>query len=90
MSGAMKLKGKVAPHLKAQGGGKIVNVSSQAGLRGNDTGTIAHYCIAKAGIAQPFRLPVSAHAGARSSDPEGHGSWEVPPPGPTGDDLASA
>jgi len=32
----------VVPHMKRQGGGKIINVSSQAGVRGNDTGAIAH------------------------------------------------
>ena len=46
----------VAPHMKAQRSGKIVNVSSQAGLRGNNTGAIAHYCVAKAGIAEYTRL----------------------------------
>jgi NAD(P)-dependent dehydrogenase (short-subunit alcohol dehydrogenase family) len=46
----------VAPHMKAQKSGKIVNVSSQAGVRGNDAGHIAHYCIAKAGIAEYTRL----------------------------------
>jgi NAD(P)-dependent dehydrogenase (short-subunit alcohol dehydrogenase family) len=46
----------VAPHLKAQKSGKIINVSSQAGVRGNDGGHIAHYCIAKAGIAEYTRL----------------------------------
>jgi NAD(P)-dependent dehydrogenase (short-subunit alcohol dehydrogenase family) len=46
----------VAPHMKAQRSGKIVNVSSQAGLRGNETGAIAHYCVAKAGIAEYTRL----------------------------------
>jgi NAD(P)-dependent dehydrogenase (short-subunit alcohol dehydrogenase family) len=46
----------VAPHMKAQKSGKIVNVSSQAGVRGNDAGHIAHYCVAKAGIAEYTRL----------------------------------
>ena len=46
----------VAPHMKAQRSGKIVNVSSQAGLYGNDTGAIAHYCVAKAGVAEYTRL----------------------------------
>jgi NAD(P)-dependent dehydrogenase (short-subunit alcohol dehydrogenase family) len=46
----------VAPHMKRQGGGKIINVSSQAGVRGNDTGAIAHYCVAKAGVAEYTRL----------------------------------
>jgi len=46
----------VAPRMKAQKSGKIVNVSSQAGVRGNDAGHIAHYCVAKAGIAEYTRL----------------------------------
>ncbi len=46
----------VAPHMKAQGSGKIINVSSQAGVRGNDGGHIAHYCVAKAGVAEYTRL----------------------------------
>jgi NAD(P)-dependent dehydrogenase (short-subunit alcohol dehydrogenase family) len=46
----------VAPHMKAQKSGKIINVSSQAGVRGNDAGHIAHYCVAKAGIAEYTRL----------------------------------
>jgi NAD(P)-dependent dehydrogenase (short-subunit alcohol dehydrogenase family) len=46
----------VAPHMKAQRSGKIINVSSQAGVQGNDTGAIAHYCVAKAGVAEYTRL----------------------------------
>jgi NAD(P)-dependent dehydrogenase (short-subunit alcohol dehydrogenase family) len=46
----------VAPHMKAQKSGKIINVSSQAGLRGNDTGALAHYCVSKAGVAEYTRL----------------------------------
>lgn len=45
-----------AVHMKEQRSGKIVNVSSQAGLRGNNSGSIAHYCLAKAGIAEYTRL----------------------------------
>jgi NAD(P)-dependent dehydrogenase (short-subunit alcohol dehydrogenase family) len=32
----------VVAHMKRQGSGKIINVSSQAGVRGNDTGALAH------------------------------------------------
>lgn len=42
--------------MKEQRSGKIVNVSSQAGLRGNPNGGIAHYCVAKAGIVEYSRL----------------------------------
>jgi NAD(P)-dependent dehydrogenase (short-subunit alcohol dehydrogenase family) len=42
--------------MKAQRSGKIINVSSQAGLRGNAGGDIAHYCVAKAGIVEYTRL----------------------------------
>jgi NAD(P)-dependent dehydrogenase (short-subunit alcohol dehydrogenase family) len=42
--------------MKAQRSGKIVNVSSQAGLRGNPTGMMAAYCTAKAAVAQYTRL----------------------------------
>jgi NAD(P)-dependent dehydrogenase (short-subunit alcohol dehydrogenase family) len=42
--------------MKAQQSGKIINVSSQAGLRGNSAGSIAHYCVAKAGIAEYTRV----------------------------------
>ena len=39
-----------------QQSGKIINVSSQAGVRGNMAGAISHYCVAKAGIAEYTRL----------------------------------
>jgi 3-oxoacyl-[acyl-carrier protein] reductase len=39
-----------APHLKAAGGGKIVTISSIAGLMAQSDGAYAHYGIAKAGI----------------------------------------
>ncbi len=42
--------------MKQQGSGKIINVSSQAGLRGNSTGMMAAYCTAKAGIVEYTRL----------------------------------
>ncbi len=42
--------------MKAQRSGKIVNVSSQAGLRGNLTGDMAAYCTAKAAITEYTRL----------------------------------
>jgi NAD(P)-dependent dehydrogenase (short-subunit alcohol dehydrogenase family) len=42
--------------MKEQRSGKIVNVSSQAGLRGNPTGTFSSYCTAKAAIVEYTRL----------------------------------
>ena len=42
--------------MKEQRSGKIINVSSQAGLRGNANGGIAHYCVAKAGIVEYTRV----------------------------------
>ena len=42
--------------MKEQRSGKIVNVSSQAGVRANVDGNIAHYSVAKAGIVQYTRL----------------------------------
>jgi NAD(P)-dependent dehydrogenase (short-subunit alcohol dehydrogenase family) len=42
--------------MKAQRSGKIINVSSQAGLQGNLEGGVAHYCVAKAGIAEYTRV----------------------------------
>ncbi len=42
--------------MKAQHSGKIINVSSQAGLQGNMDGSISHYAVAKAGIAEYTRL----------------------------------
>ncbi len=42
--------------MKAQQGGKIINVSSQAGCQGNLEGYFAHYAVAKAGIAHYTRL----------------------------------
>jgi NAD(P)-dependent dehydrogenase (short-subunit alcohol dehydrogenase family) len=42
--------------MKEQQSGKIITVSSQAGVRGNSSGAVAHYCVAKAGIAQYTRL----------------------------------
>ena len=42
--------------MKEQRSGKIINVSSQAGVRANLEGNIAHYCVAKAGIIQYTRL----------------------------------
>lgn len=45
-----------AAPMKEQQSGKIITVSSQAGVRGNMSGSIAHYCVAKAGIAEYTRL----------------------------------
>ncbi|HEV2471743.1 MAG TPA: glucose 1-dehydrogenase [Chthonomonadales bacterium] len=45
-----------AVQMKQKGAGKIINVSSQAGLRGNAAGSIAHYCTAKAAIVEYTRL----------------------------------
>ena len=42
--------------MKAQQSGKIINVSSQAGLQGNLAGNVAHYCVAKAGIVEYTRV----------------------------------
>jgi NAD(P)-dependent dehydrogenase (short-subunit alcohol dehydrogenase family) len=42
--------------MKEQRSGKIINVSSQAGLRANPTGMMAAYCTAKAAVAQYTRL----------------------------------
>jgi NAD(P)-dependent dehydrogenase (short-subunit alcohol dehydrogenase family) len=42
--------------MKEQRFGRIVNVSSQAGLRGNQTGMMAAYCTAKAAIVEYTRL----------------------------------
>ena len=42
--------------MKAQQSGKIINVGSQAGLQGNLEGAVAHYCVAKAGIAEYTRV----------------------------------
>lgn len=42
--------------MKEQRSGKIITVSSQAGVRGNMSGSVAHYCVAKAGIAEYTRL----------------------------------
>ena len=45
-----------AVQMKKQASGKIINIGSQAGVRGNLLGQNAHYCVAKAGIAQYTRL----------------------------------
>ncbi|HET6386569.1 MAG TPA: SDR family NAD(P)-dependent oxidoreductase [Armatimonadota bacterium] len=45
-----------AAPMKAQGSGKIVNVSSQAGLRGNGSGMMAAYSVSKAAIVEYTRL----------------------------------
>lgn len=42
--------------MQAQRSGKIINVASQAGLQGNQDGSIAHYCVAKAGIVAYTRV----------------------------------
>ncbi len=42
--------------MKEQRRGKIVNVASQAGVRGNLGGNISHYSVAKAGIVHYTRL----------------------------------
>ncbi|MCL4507937.1 MAG: SDR family oxidoreductase [Chloroflexi bacterium] len=42
--------------MKEQGYGKIVNVSSQAGVKAGGNGTLAHYSVAKAGIAHFTRV----------------------------------
>ena len=42
--------------MKEQRSGKIINVASQAGVRANLEGGIAHYSVAKAGIIQYTRL----------------------------------
>lgn len=43
-----------APHMKAQRWGRIVNISSQAGVRGSSP-QMAHYAVAKAAIVQYTR-----------------------------------
>jgi len=45
-----------AKQMKRQQSGKIINIGSQAGVRGNLLGQNAHYCVAKAGVAQYTRL----------------------------------
>ena len=45
-----------AAPMREQRSGKIVNVASQAGVRANLDGSIAHYSVAKAGIIQYTRL----------------------------------
>jgi len=45
-----------AAPMKEQRSGRIVNVASQAGLRGNLTGGMAAYCVAKAGIVEYTRV----------------------------------
>ena len=45
-----------AAPMKEQRSGKIINVSSQAGLQGNLAGSIAHYCVAKAAIVEYTRV----------------------------------
>lgn len=47
---------EAAKPMMAQRSGKIINVSSQAGLRGNQGGDVSHYCVAKAGIVEYTRL----------------------------------
>ncbi len=42
--------------MKAQRSGKIINVSSQAGVQGNPDGSVAHYSVAKAGVIEYTRL----------------------------------
>jgi 3-oxoacyl-[acyl-carrier protein] reductase len=48
VGGAFRFTRAVVPHFRAQGGGRIVNVTSYSGIRGN-TGQ-ANYATAKAGI----------------------------------------
>jgi NAD(P)-dependent dehydrogenase (short-subunit alcohol dehydrogenase family) len=45
-----------AEPMKRLGRGKIINVSSQAGLRANSSGTMAAYCTAKSAIVEYTRL----------------------------------
>ena len=47
---------EAAKVMKTQRSGKIITVSSQAGLRASTGGQVAHYCVAKAGIAEYTRL----------------------------------
>ncbi len=46
----------VSGPMKEQQSGKIVNVASQAGLRGNQSGGMAAYCTAKAAIVEYTRV----------------------------------
>jgi 3-oxoacyl-[acyl-carrier protein] reductase len=48
LGGAFRFTRAVVPHFRAQGGGRIINVTSYSGIRGN-TGQ-ANYAAAKAGI----------------------------------------
>ena len=48
VKGPFFLTGAVVPHMKAAGGGKVINFSSVAGVMG--LGTYAGYCAAKAGV----------------------------------------
>jgi NAD(P)-dependent dehydrogenase (short-subunit alcohol dehydrogenase family) len=45
-----------ARHMREQRSGKIINVSSQAGLRANPTGMMAAYCTSKAAVVEYTRL----------------------------------
>ncbi len=47
---------EAAKVMKLQRGGKIITVSSQAGVRASTKGEAAHYCVAKAGVAEYTRL----------------------------------
>ena len=48
LGGTFRFTRAVVPHFRAQGGGRIINVTSYSGIRGN-TGQ-ANYAAAKAGI----------------------------------------
>jgi NAD(P)-dependent dehydrogenase (short-subunit alcohol dehydrogenase family) len=71
LTGAFNCAHAVLPHMKARGSGKILNISSVAGKRGDFIGN-AHYTAAKAGIigltkslamhAAPFGINVNALA----------------------------
>jgi len=71
LTGAFNCSHAVFPHMKARGSGKILNISSVAGKRGDFIGN-AHYTAAKAGVigltkslamhAAPFGINVNALA----------------------------
>ena len=84
LTGPMRLIKAVAPVMKAQGSGRIVNISSVAGV--GPTGSSIAYAVSKAGLIHLTQL----HGGGPGARDTGQLRGARPPGGHAGDRQSAA